>query len=337
MPFSHPLATELPTPLGYFQLLLSNNTGVKRGAIDKKSSTHNTTTEQEEKAFPTLEACACIGQDAYPDCDTEEALERIDQWEARIQRRISPDLSDLMKLRILNQFFYRELGFSGNQSDPHNPNNLYLHKVIQTRRGLPVALAVIWLELAQAIGLNAHGVGFPGHFMLKVHLPEGQVVIEPLTGQSLSKDELQMLVLPFQQQAILQPIHIEDHLQHNPHLFDVGHAPPSQMDLESDIPLGLYLQSSTPQDMLVRILQNLKHIFINNSDWGRLLQVQQRLLLLQPNEWLQYLDRGTAFDALGECDKALADFEIYLKHAPKPLSAIDAQIAQRVQALSKSS
>ena len=103
----------------------------------------------------------------------------MDQLLARLKRRLPADAAPLQRLRALNQFFFRDLSFGGNVNDYCDPDNSYLNVVLRTRRGIQISLAVLWIELAQGLGLHARGVCFPGHFMVKVNLPKGQVVIDP--------------------------------------------------------------------------------------------------------------------------------------------------------------
>lgn len=256
----------LPTPLQYFTSLI-----------------------QDDEHFPLLEAVACIAQDDYPELDVQQVLGDMDQLLARLLRRLPADASPLQKLRQLNQFFFQDLNFGGNLNDYYDPDNSYLNAVLLRRRGIPITLAVLWLELATGLGLNARGVSFPGHFMVKVNLPKGQVVIDPFNGQSMSREELAE--------------RLEAHRQR-----------PSQGD-EFDVPLGLYLQSASPRDIIHRILQNLKEIHSAQEDWSRLVAVQDRLIVLRPNSWAEYRDRGLAQAAQGEGPRAVADLEIYLAHA----------------------
>ena len=103
----------------------------------------------------------------------------------------------MQRLRLLNRFFFQELGFAGNVNDYYDAKNSYLHFVLQTRRGIPITLAVLYIELASQIGLHARGVSFPGHFLVKLRMPQGEVVIDPFTGQSLSREELDELLVPY--------------------------------------------------------------------------------------------------------------------------------------------
>jgi regulator of sirC expression with transglutaminase-like and TPR domain len=221
-----------------------------------------------------------------------------------LKRRLPADAGPLQKLRALNQFFFRDLSFAGNVNHYYDPDNSYVSVVLRTRRAIPISLAVLWLELAQGMGLSARGVGFPGHFMLKVNLPNGQVVIDPLDGQSLSREDLAERLEPFRRRNGL-------------------------MD-EFEVPLGLYLQVSPPRDILTRMLRNLKEIHTTQEDWLRLIAVQDRLIVLLPDTWSEYRDRGLAHAETGHARQALEDLDVYLAHAQDAVdtSAIAARVSE---------
>lgn len=270
------------TPLGYFASLV-----------------------QDDDAFPLLEAAAALGQDEYPDLDVQAVLGDVDQLLARLRRRCAQEEAPLQRLRALNQFFFHDLGFGGNVNNYYDPDNSLIHVLLRTRRGIPISLAVVWLELAQGLGLKARGVGFPGHFMVKVNLPEGQVVIDPFTGQSLSREELSERIEPFKKRNGL----VDDF----------------------DAPVGLYLQATPPRDILVRMLRNLKEIHHAQGDWLRLIAVLDRLLIVLPDAWGEYRDRGLAWEKMGDARLALIDLETYLQNAD--LAADKAALQERVEDL----
>ena len=259
---------------------------------------------QSDEHFPLLEAAVSLAQDEYPDLDVQQVLGDVDQLLARIKRRLPADASALQKLRLLNQFFFHDLNFGGNVNDYYDPDNSYLNAVLRTRRGIPITLAVLWLELASGLGLNARGVAFPGHFMVKVNLPKGQVVIDPFSGQSLSREELAERLEPFRQRST------------------------SSDDFE--VPIGLYLKSSPPREIITRMLRNLKDIHKTQEDLPRLLAVMDRLIVLQPEGWTEYRDRALVWAALGDEEHAVADLETYLTHAEDALD-IDAMAERLAQ------
>ena len=275
------LSLALPTPLEYFSALVGSDAD-----------------------FPLLEAAISLAQDDYPELDVQQVLGEIDQLLARLKRRVPADASAVHKLRALNQLFFRDLGFRGNVNNYYDPDNSFISVVLRTRCAIPVALAVLWLELAQGLGLQARGVSFPGHFMLKVNLPKGQVVIDPLDGQSLGREQLAERLEPFRRRSGLVD--------------------------EFDVPLGLYLQPAPARDIVARMLRNLQEIHRSQKDWSRLLAVQDRLIVLLPQSWADYRDRGLAHARLGHAAPAQADLERYLAHesdAPDQ-DAIALQLAQ---------
>ena len=277
---------EVPTPLAYFASLVES-----------------------DEHFPLLEAAAAVAQDEYPELDVQRVLGDVDQLLARLKRRLASDAPALQRLRALNQFFFRDLSFGGNLNDYYDPDNSYLHAVLRTRRGIPITLAVIWLELAAGLGLQARGVAFPGHFMVKVTLPKGQVIIDPFTGQSLSREELSQRLEPYRQRSGL----VDDF----------------------EVPMGLYLQSASPREIIARMLRNLKEIYISQEDHARLIAVLDRLLVLQPDSWSDRRDRGLAWAEQGDAQRALPDLQAYLDHAEDALDldVVSERVAQLRRAL----
>lgn len=269
---SEPLQFEAPTVLEYFSALVAD-----------------------DASLSLIEAAASIAQDEYPDLDTEAVMAHIDTLADRLKRRIPADAVPVQRLRWLNRYFFQELGFAGNVNDYYDPHNSYLHKVIETRRGIPITLAVLYIELATQIGLTARGVSFPGHFLIKLRMhtgkQHGEVVIDPFTGHSLSREELDELLGPYKRSHGL-----------------VG---------DFDTPLGLFLQAAPPRDVLARMLRNLKEIHRTAGDWPRALSVANRLVILLSHAWEERRDRGLVLAELGHFSQAVEDISAYLHHRPE--------------------
>lgn len=266
---------------------------------------------QSDEYLPLLEAAASLAQDEEPLLDVQQVLDDVARLLKKVTARMPEDADDLTRLAILSQVFYKDLGFGVNANDYYAPENSYLNEVLRTRRGIPISLAVIWLELAQALELQAQGVSFPGHFLVKVALNEGLVVLDPLTGESLGLDHLAERLRPFR-----DPVDRK-----------------AQADLdEGETPMGLYLQACPPRDILARMLRNLKEIFRSQEDWPRMLQVLDRLVVLLPEVWTERRDRGLVHAELGQVHEALQDLRLYLQAVP---SAPDnAALKNRVNELS---
>ena len=259
----------------------------------------------DEHGIPLTETALSIAQDAYPDLDLQSELAALDMLAVRLKRRIAEGTPAIQRLRLLNHFFYRDLGFGANANDYYDPDNSYLNVVLRQRRGIPITLAVLYMELGQQIGLPLKGVSFPNHFLVRMTIPAGEVVLDPLTGETLSKEQLQEML--------------------DPYLEREGISDPNQ------VPLGLFLQVASHREIVARLLRNLKAIYLQESRWQRLLAVQNRMVILLPNSIEEVRDRGLAYANL-ECFRpALEDLEAYVQ--ARPDAADTTQIRDRMPAL----
>ena len=283
---SGPMMFETPTALEFFATLVAD-----------------------DASLSLVETAAAVAQDEFPRLDTQAVLAEIDALAARLKKRFPADAVPVQRLRWLNRFFFQELGFQGNVNDYYDPHNSYLHRVLATRRGIPITLAILYMELATQIGLTARGVSFPGHFLVKLRMHTGQqhgeVVIDPFTGQSLSREELDELLVPYKRSRGLQG--------------------------DFDVPMGLFLQSATPREIVARMLRNLKEIHRGTQSWSRQLPVMQRLVVLLPQAWEERRDRGLLYAELGRVDEAASDLRSYLDEVSDAPDR--AMVVQRLGAL----
>jgi regulator of sirC expression with transglutaminase-like and TPR domain len=266
-----PLHFETPTALEYFASLVAD-----------------------DASLSVLEAALAVAQDEQPGLDTQAVLAEIDALAARLRRRLPADAAPLQRLRLLNHYFFDELGFAGNVNDYYDRRNSYLPDVLRSRRGIPITLALLYVELATQVGLGAFGVSFPGHFLVVVHVQSAgharEVVIDPFDGRSLSREDLEERLLPYRRAR--------------------GAV------AGDDLPLGLFLQRAEPRAVIARLLRNLKEIHRGAGDWARLVAVLDRLVILLPAAWDERRDRGLAWARLGRADLAAADISSYLEHVP---------------------
>jgi regulator of sirC expression with transglutaminase-like and TPR domain len=144
------------------------------------------------------------------------------------------------------------------------------------------------MELAQQIGLQVKGISFPGHFLMKLSIQSGEIILDPFNGVSLSREDLEERLEPFLE----------------------------QQNSSAERPLARYLQTAHPREILVRMLRNLKTLFVEHELWPRVLGVQQRLVILLPEDITERRDRGLVYANL-ECPMAaLQDLEAYLSERP---------------------
>ncbi|MFM2029723.1 MAG: hypothetical protein RL517_914 [Pseudomonadota bacterium] len=251
----------------------------------------------EDEHFPLTEAAVAVAQHAYPDLDVQGVLDQIDQWGNKLKQRVTPDTPPIQRLQLLKHFFYSELGFGPNRNDFYAPENSYLHQIIENRRGIPISLAILMMELGQQIGLNIRGVSFPNHFMMRISLQQGEIIMDPLTGESLSKNQLQEML--------------------DPYLDAKGYRG------ELSLPLNIFLRASSAREILSRFMRNLKMIYSEDERWERLLGIQERLVILLPDAMEEIRDRGLIFAQLEYVRPALEDMHRYLSEMPGAEDAAD--------------
>jgi regulator of sirC expression with transglutaminase-like and TPR domain len=203
-------------------------------------------------------AALLIAEDAYPGLDVAASRQELDALGEQAQQRLA-DMTkpgDALgaveaKLRRVLELLYRELGFRGNEGDYYDPRNSYLNEVLARRTGIPITLAVVLLEVLRRAGIEASGVGFPGHFLVRAAGPRGPIFVDPFSGEILTRQTMRAL-----------------------HERVSGEArDPDPRLLE---PIGA-------RAILVRMLNNLRGIFLSRGDRLRLRQTLERLMVLAPS------------------------------------------------------
>jgi regulator of sirC expression with transglutaminase-like and TPR domain len=245
--------------------------------------------------FDVARAAMHVAQDAYPQLDVDVELARFDEIAATIRGRLAADAFAEQKIAALNHHLFTELGFRGNADDYYDARNSYLNDVLERRRGIPITLSVLYMEVARRIGLPIAGVSFPGHFLVKVRLRRGELVLDPFSGGApQSTGELRERLA-----RVLPPT------------------------LAASADLHTYLEPATPRDILARILRNLKAVHLRNGDAERALAVMNRMLLVLPDSAEELRDRGAIYADMGAFRAALEDFRSYLRRRPGAADAIE--------------
>ncbi|HLU26264.1 MAG TPA: transglutaminase-like domain-containing protein [Longimicrobiales bacterium] len=226
-----------------------------------------------------------IAAEEYPQLQLGPYLRQLDLLAERVHDRLGDETAPLVIFQELNRVLFEEEGFRGNIEAYYDVRNSFLNDVLDRRLGIPITLSVVYLEVGWRLGLPLVGVGFPGHFLVRY---EGEA--------------LRILVDPFE----CGRIRFEDQAQE---LLDRVYGGMVRMQPE-------YLRSVGKKDILVRLLMNLKGIYLNARDDRRALSVIDRILLLRPGAAGEMRDRGLLLARIGRVEEAIAELERYLDASP---------------------
>ncbi len=230
-------------------------------------------------------AALYIAQETYPHLDPDEYLAALDTMATEVEERLPNQRYPMRVLQILNHYLYEDLGFRGNSDHYYDPRNSFLNQVMDRRMGIPLTLSLVYLEVARRIDFPMVGIGMPGHFLIR---PEFESV--------------GIFVDPFQQGEILFPEDCQDRLQQ---IYG------SSVQLQDR-----FLEPVGPRAFLVRMLTNLKMIYLNQGDLVNALSMSERIMLVRPKHQMERRDRGLIYYQLGRWTEARQDLEDYLSNLP---------------------
>ena len=234
---------------------------------------------------PLAEAALAIAAEEYPDLDPAACLAELDRLGALAVRRAPVARRAATTLRAVREVLFEDEGFRGNEKSYYDPRNSYLNEVLDRRLGIPITLSLVFLEVARRAGLELAGVGFPGHFLVKLAPEAGpEIFIDPYNaGELLTAEECVARFKNVSQGRDFDP---------------------------------RFLQAVSPRQILGRMLHNLKKIYVEQGDDVRAYWVIDRLLILAPDAADEIRDRGLVSARLGLKPAAARDLEAYLALQP---------------------
>jgi len=240
----------------------------------------------EQDPVDLARASLAVAREEYPDLDEGHYLRLLDQLAAGVQAGLPSGASPERRVGRLNSYLFHELGFSGNRADYYDPRNSFLNEVLDRRTGIPLTLCIVYMEVGRRCGLRVDGVGFPGHFLCKVALEGGELVVDPFhRGQLLGLDEIKKRLTAAMGEKVK---------------FDAS-----------------VLRAARPREILVRMLQNLRSVYSERNDMPRALSAVDRLLLLAPENVRGLRERAQLCEQLGGPLAAARDLEKVLQLEPR--------------------
>jgi regulator of sirC expression with transglutaminase-like and TPR domain len=227
--------------------------------------------QRPEEEIDLAAAALLIAEEEYPGLDVAAYVSRLDRLAAGVRRRLPPRASSeepAAAILALNGHLFEDEGFHGNQTDYYDPRNNFLNEVLDRKTGIPITLSIVYMEVARRIGFLLHGVGFPGHFLVKYQGPRSTIVIDPFfQGRTLDADDLRQM---------LSAIHGRTVPLEDRHLNPVG-----------------------TKQILVRVLHNLRSVYTDRGDARRVMSAIDRILILDPEDEQALKDR----DEIGMVEK----------------------------------
>ena len=247
-------------------------------------------------------AALTIALSDYPNLDIVSYLARIDALAADVINRCGDEIDVYRRLAALNYVLFKQHEFRGNDKDYYDPKNSFLNEVLERKTGIPITLSVLYIEVAQRIGLALEGVNFPGHFLVKRESTDGEIVIDPFHGGAIKTAEDLAATLRglYGAKAALKPE---------------------------------FLEPASKKQILKRMLGNLKAIYLRGGDFGKALSVCDRLIILDPTAAEEFRDRGAVYLQLECFTQAREDFENYLTLAPNARDGV--AVREQLVALTK--
>ncbi len=242
--------------------------------------------EIEDERVDLLRAALTFARVEDPGLDIEHYVRRVDELAARVPKKIQDPDDPAQIIAALNGVLFREEMFRGNTVDYYSPRNSFLHDVLDRRLGIPITLALVYMEVARRVSFQLFGVGMPGHFLLKHYDVDGHAI----------------LIDAFERGSIVTE---EDCRQKLDSIYS------GQLALQPE-----FLLPVTRRQMLTRMLNNLRSVYLSQRDFRRAVQIVDLILVIYPRSPEDMKQRAVLRYNLDNYRGALSDFDEYVKMSP---------------------
>jgi regulator of sirC expression with transglutaminase-like and TPR domain len=238
-----------------------------------------------ESELDLARAALLVAAEADPALDIEREMARLEDWARDLRGRLTPGMNNLQKLARLRAYVFEDLGFDGDHQGYYSPANSFLHDVMRRRRGIPLTMAIVLLELGWRVGMPLEGVGFPGHFLVRLAGEPRDLLLDPFRdGMSVHEEDCRRMLLEVTGGRV-----------------DYDHR---------------LVASIGKRQMIERLLLNLKSSCLRAGDDAGALAAVERLLLLRPGDAEETRDQGLLLFRLRRYGPARLALERYLAASP---------------------
>ncbi len=240
----------------------------------------------EDHAVELAPSALLIARLQYPSMDGSYYLGMVDDMARRLGRRIREPNEPESLVKLINEILFQEEGFRGNTDNYYDPRNSYLNEVLERKLGIPITLSIIYIEVGRRAGLRTYGIGLPGHFIVGLLTDTGRIFIDPFNqGEILTEDGCRRIVR-------------------------------SHMGMSTVFNRSL-LDPTWPKQILVRLMRNLKGIYLSTNDPPRALTLLHWIIMLAPDAVQELLERSAYYESVGDYHGAAKDLERCLDLIPK--------------------
>jgi regulator of sirC expression with transglutaminase-like and TPR domain len=231
--------------------------------------------------------CAALhlARDAHPGINLRRYLEKLDAM-ADAAAALRAGLAANLRYEALRKVLVEYYGLTGVRQDYYHPDNSYLNCVLDSGAGSPISLSIVWIEVARRLKWPVSGVALPGHFIVRFDDPERFVLADPFNdGESLSLDDCQDLV---------------------------------ERAFDGKIPFSIeYLKPVDTRGVLLRLLKNLRNIYLTSNDLPRVAGILRRMAAVEPGNGQHLQDLAAVCCRQGDVRGACAHLELYLRRSPR--------------------
>ena len=248
----------------------------------------NTLAALDDDTLPLLATALLIARDEYPQLDADLYDTLLQSHAEHLRTQVDAIDAWPQKMAAINRHLFEEVGYSGDSEEYYDPRNSYLNEVFERRLGNPISLALVQIEVARRLGVPLDGVSFPGHFLVRLPVDDGVLVMDPFNrGRPLDENELRQRARP----------HLGGEMPDDHALFQI-------------------LNPASHRAILMRMLRNLHGVYAERDDWERAARSADRILRLTPDNGDALRDRGLAYLKMGHRHGARLDLARYLQLNP---------------------
>ena len=238
--------------------------------------------------FDLARAALLIARIEYPELDPQHSILRLDALASAVQARLHRRARAEDQVAMINTYLFAEQQYRGNDANYYDPRNSCLNAVLDRKIGIPLTLSLLYMEIGRRLGLNIEGIAFPGHFLVRVACKRGLIVLDPYNGgETLAEAELRL------------------RLAHS-----------RGADYAESAAIAEILVPASGKEILLRMLANLKQIYLQAGETDKAIVVITLALIVNPDAAIEWRDRGLLYRQVEAFRAALGDLSHYVALKP---------------------